>query len=125
MEYSTGEFSKLTGLGIHTLRYYEQERLLSPSRNAANRRRYSDSDLAWVEFVKRLKATGMPIQEMRRYAALRADGDGTLAERLEMLTAHREALRARMRELEEHMEKLDEKILFYHEKIEGVKRAAI
>lgn len=118
MEYSIGEFSKLTGLGIHTLRYYEQERLLAPSRNAANRRRYSDSDLAWVEFVKRLKATGMPIQEMRRYAALRADGDGTLAERLEMLTAHREALREQMRALEEHMEKLDEKILFYRGKIE-------
>lgn len=28
MEYSIGDFSKLTGLGIHTLRYYEQEDLI-------------------------------------------------------------------------------------------------
>lgn len=117
MEYSIGEFSKLTGLGIHTLRYYEQEQLLSPARSAANRRQYSDSDLAWVDFVKRLKETGMPISEMRRYAALRAAGDRTLAERLEMLTAHREALRGQMQDLEEHMEKLENKILFYRRKI--------
>lgn len=38
MEYSIGEFSKLTGLGIHTLRYYEHEGLIAPERNSGNRR---------------------------------------------------------------------------------------
>ena len=37
MEYSIGEFSELTGLGIHTLRYYEQEGLIAPKRNSGNR----------------------------------------------------------------------------------------
>lgn len=70
MDYSIGEFSKLTGLGIHTLRYYEQENLIIPKRNAANRRCYSDSDIKWIDFIKRLKDTGMPIKElnsMRNY----------------------------------------------------------
>ena len=51
MEYSIGEFSKRTGLGIHTLRYYEQEQLITPKRNAANRRRYAEQDIPWVEFI--------------------------------------------------------------------------
>ena len=62
LDYSIGEFSKLTGLGIHTLRYYEQENLIRPKRNAANRRCYSDSDIKWIDFIKRLKDTGMPIK---------------------------------------------------------------
>ena len=46
---------------------------------------YSDKDLTWIAFIKRLKDTGMPIKEIRHYAELRADGDPTLSERMEML----------------------------------------
>ena len=74
MDYSIGEFSKVTGLGIHTLRYYEHENLIIPLRNASNRRRYSEKDIAWIAFIKRLKATGMPIKEIKKYAVLRAKG---------------------------------------------------
>lgn len=117
LKYSIGEFSKLTGLGIHTLRYYEQEHLLSPERNAGSRRCYSEQDLAWAEFIKRLTGTKMPIKEIRQYAALRTLGDSTRPERLELLTAHREALCGQIRQLQEHLENLDGKIDFYRREI--------
>ena len=113
MEYSIGEFSKLTNLGIHTLRYYEHEHLITPGRNSSNRRCYTDKDLAWVDFIKRLKDTGMPIKEIRKYAELRAEGDSTLPERMQMLIFHRKALNEQINQLQEHMKKLDEKIKFY------------
>ena len=118
MEYSIGEFSKLTNLGIHTLRYYEHENLITPKRNSSNRRCYSDKDLAWIEFIKRLKDTGMPIKEIQRYAELRAKGDLTLNERMEMLTVHRDSLNEQIKALQEHMAKLDDKIDFYRQEIE-------
>lgn len=118
MKYSIGEFSKLTNLGIHTLRYYEQEHLITPERNSSNRRCYSDQDLAWVEFIKRLKDTGMPIKEIQNYAKLRETGDSTMNERMEMLTAHREALREQIKLLHNHMEKLDGKIDYYRAEIQ-------
>ena len=118
MEYSIGEFSRLTNLGIHTLRYYEHEGLIMPGRNSNNRRCYSDKDLAWIEFIKRLKDTGMPIKEIQHYAKLRAAGDPTLRERMEMLTVHREALNEQIRQLQEHMAKLDDKIDFYRQEID-------
>lgn len=117
MDYSIGEFSKITGLGIHTLRYYEHEGLLAPARNSANRRRYSDGDFTWVSFIKRLKATGMPIKEIRRYAALRAEGDATLCPRMDLLIQHRRRLREQIEQLQEHEAKLDEKIAFYRREI--------
>ncbi len=118
MDYSIGEFSKATGLGIHTLRYYEHENLIIPLRNSSNRRRYSEKDIAWIAFIKRLKATGMPIKEIKKYAALRAKGDVTLSERMEMLMQHRQFLDERIRQLQEHEAMLDEKIAFYRQEIE-------
>ncbi|WP_143338867.1 MerR family DNA-binding transcriptional regulator, partial [Cronobacter sakazakii] len=40
-------FATLTGLGVHTLRYYEKLGLLVPARNASGHRDYSRSDLDW------------------------------------------------------------------------------
>ena len=124
MDYSIGEFSKVTGLGIHTLRYYEHENLIIPLRNASNRRRYSEKDIAWIAFIKRLKATGMPIKEIKKYAALRAKGDVTLSERMEMLIQHRQSLNEQIRQLQEHEAMLDEKIAFYRQEIEKITDAA-
>ncbi len=118
MEYTIGEFSELTGLGLHTLRYYEQEGLIVPKRNSGNRRCYSDKDLTWTCFIKRLKDTGMPIKEIKLYAELRAAGDSTLSERMEMLVQHRQALNEQIARLQEHRIKLDEKIGVYRNEIE-------
>ncbi|MEY8388087.1 MerR family transcriptional regulator [Oscillospiraceae bacterium 38-13] len=124
MDYSIGEFSKVTGLGIHTLRYYEHENLIIPLRNANNRRRYSKKDIAWIAFIKRLKATGMPIKEIKKYAALRAKGDATLSERMEMLIQHRQSLNEQIRQLQEHEAMLDEKIAFYQREIKKITDAS-
>ena len=118
MDYSIGEFSEVTGLGIHTLRYYEHEGLLSPMRNSSNRRRYTDQDITWIAFIKRLKATGRPIKEIKRYAALRTEGDSTLTERMELLIQHRQSLKEQIRCLQEHESKLEEKIAFYQQEME-------
>ena len=62
----------------------------------------------------------MPIKEIRRYAELRAGGDPTLFERMEMLVQHRQALNEQIVQLQEHKLKLDEKIDFYRKEIERV-----
>lgn len=60
----------------------------------------------------------MPIKEIQRYAALRTKGEATLSARMEMLVFHRKALAEQRSRLEEHMEKLEEKIDFYRREIE-------
>lgn len=107
----------LTRLGIHTLRYYEHEGLIIPERDKSNRRCYSEQDLLWVEFIKRLKDTGMSIKNIQQYAKLRAEGNSTLHKRMEMLTAHKEILEEQIIQLQEHRTKLDEKIKFYQQEI--------
>ena len=62
--------------------------------------------LAWTEFIKCLKDMGMPIKEIQRYAELRAKGNLTLNERMEMLTVHRESLNEQIKVLQEHISKV-------------------
>lgn len=64
--YSIGEFAKKTGLPISTLRYYEQEKLIYSHREKNNRRYYKESDIAWTQFIIRLKKTGMSIKKYAR-----------------------------------------------------------
>lgn len=121
MQYAIGEFSELTGLSAHTLRYYEKEGLLSPDRDSAGRRLYSRRDADWAAFIIRLKDTGMPLREIKRYASLREAGDETLCQRLELLERHQERLSERLQQLEEHRNKLNEKISIYQARIEQMK----
>jgi DNA-binding transcriptional MerR regulator len=67
-----------TGLSVHTLRYYEKIGLIPvAAKDGAGLRVYDASIFPWTEFLGRLKQTGMPIQDMLRYAALRTAGPVT------------------------------------------------
>ena len=118
MNYSIGEFSNITNISIYTLRYYEKENLIIPSRKENGRRCYNEKDIIWIEFIKRLKDTKMPIKEIQEYAALRADGDSTMNERMEMLIKHRIALKEEIARSNEHLKKLNDKINYYKAEID-------
>ena len=116
-QYAIGEFSNMTNVSIHTLRYYEKENLITPQRNDNGRRFYIQADLAWIEFIKRLKDTGMPIKEIQKYAQLRAIGDTTLEARMEMLKNHRCFLQEEISKASANLSKLDDKIVYYENAI--------
>lgn len=118
MYYTIGEFSILTGFSIYTLRYYEKEKLIVPERKENGHRCYSEKDMEWVQFIRRLKETNMPIKEIQQYAVLRLAGDSTIQERLELLAQHRKILQNEFAVLKSHMQKLDDKINFYQKKLE-------
>lgn len=124
MKFSIGEFSTITGLSIHTLRYYEKEKLIIPARQNNGRRCYSENDINWIQFIKRLKDTNMPIKEIQKYAVLRAKGDSTLIERMEMLTKHRTVLKEEITKLQEHLGNLNGKIEYYQNEIDRQRKSA-
>lgn len=105
------EISKITNLSSHTLRFYEKIGLLrNVKRDSGGHRYYSDSDLIWIEFIKRLKATNMPLAEIERFAILRIKGDDTISERVEILRNHDTRIATQIDELKSHRIKVREKI---------------
>ncbi len=118
-----GEVSRLSGFSIDTLRYYEKMGLIDPPWRESGRRAYDRDILGWLNFLKALKATGMPLADVETYARLRREGEITSAERREMLERQREIVRARIEELSDCMQLLDYKIANYVE-IEARHQAA-
>jgi DNA-binding transcriptional MerR regulator len=111
-----GELAKRSGLTAHTIRYYERIGLMPyADRDRSRQRDYDASILVWIEFLGRLKTTGMPIRDMLRYAELRERGNGTEAGRRALLERHRESVRAHIDELNACLLVLDTKIGGYAE----------
>ncbi|MFF7355356.1 MULTISPECIES: MerR family transcriptional regulator [Streptomyces] len=108
------QVAERTGLSHDTLRYYEKAGLIERvGRTTGNQRRYDTADLAWLEFLLRLRETGMSIADMQCFARLRAEGDTTVADRLAMLREHRADLAGRIRALRRNAAALDDKIDHY------------
>ena len=97
MGYPIGKFSKMVSLSIDTLRYY------------------SEADQRWIAFIKRLKATGMPIKEIKTYARLRYQGNSTIDERLQLLFTQKNRLTAQRQEIDAHIAFLENKIATYYQ----------
>ena len=114
--FTVGEAADMVGLTAHTLRWYEQEGLVAPiHRDSAGRRRYCDDDIGWLRLLIRLRTTGMPVREMRRYAEMVRAGDHTVGDRLQLFVEHRERVLARIGELQQDLAMLDIKISLYGE----------
>ena len=123
---SIADAAESSGLSAHTLRYYERAGLLEPvGRNGSGHRRYRQTDLERITFLAKLRATGMPVREVRRYAELMSVG-ATNAQRLALLEAHRDTVLAGLETTTRNLELIDWKIRVYKEKTgvdkEGVRR---
>ncbi|HVK44736.1 MAG TPA: MerR family transcriptional regulator [Micropruina sp.] len=112
---SISQMAAETGLTTSTLRYYEQERLLleAPGRAPSSHRRYPASQVTWLTFITRLRSTGMPVRDIRRYAALAREGEHTAPQRLELLVEHRRRVLDQLAEVQASLAAIDYKIASY------------
>lgn len=108
------EVAKRTGLSAHTLRYYERIGLIARvPRAAGGQRRYTASEMAWIEFLLCLRTMNMPVRQMQAFAGLRSEGDVTIPERREMLEKHLLAVNDLIRNMQQSVAVLENKIIYY------------
>src|SRR5262249_46606915 len=73
-----GELSKLTGVNIVTIRYYERIKMLPlPPRTAGGRRVYDGTHLRILAFVRRSRELGFPLDEIRALIRLGGPAKGS------------------------------------------------
>ncbi len=115
------EMATRCGISPETLRYYEQEGLLDVvARNSGNQRRYDAGDVAWVEVLRCLRVTALPIRELKRFADLVRQGNDGLLGRIGLLQAHRHEVLAQRRALDDALEMIDHKIDAYAKQLDAV-----
>ncbi|WP_080898389.1 MerR family transcriptional regulator [Variovorax paradoxus] len=108
------EVAERTGLTAYTLRYYKRIWLIAAvPRAPGGQRRYASADMDLLDFLLRLRETGMSIQGMQAFVRLRNRGDASVGERREMLEEHLAEVQARVAALQQSMQALSLKIDHY------------
>ena len=116
------EVSKKYNLTQDTIRYYERIGLLPEiPRTKSGIRDFDEKSCKWIEFIKCMRAAGMPIEALIEYMNLFKQGKKTIVARKQLLIEQRDLLLNKQEEIKNTIEKLDYKIELYNE-IEAGKR---
>jgi MerR family transcriptional regulator, aldehyde-responsive regulator len=122
MDYFTlQEVTFRTGLSEHTLRYYERIGLLEQVRRdqSSGHRRYTGEDVRLLELIACLRATGMSIEDMRKFRELAREGRAGAQEQVELFEAHRQQLELELARKQEHLRYLELKVEFWKAVVDG------
>src|SRR6267378_6896227 len=95
-----GVLSEQTGCNIETIRYYEKAGLLPvPAGSPAGYRRYGSTHLKRLTFIRRARALGFSIEEVRKLLKLADERKRPCAEVRVVAGAHLEDVRAKIADL--------------------------
>ena len=115
MYYTVGEMAKRLGVAPSTLRYYDQEGLLSfVERSEGGIRVFKESDYEWLQVIGCLKKTGMQLRDIKTFIEMAMQGDQTIEPRLALITKQKESVKAQIAELEETLRTLEFKEWYYN-----------
>ena len=94
-----GALSKLTGVHIETIRYYEKIGMLArPERTAGRHRSFAPGHIATLTFIRRARELGFPLETIRDL--IRLNDGGTCCEKARDVTvAHRSEVRRKIADL--------------------------
>ena len=115
-----GDVAQRTGLSVHALRFYERENLLVGPifRNTGGRRRYSLEDVEWLRICVRLRESGMPLTDLRKFAELVRHGPGNETQRLELLRKHEQHVQTQLAALHHCLDVIHTKVSIYQDKVD-------
>lgn len=111
------EAAERSQLSVDTIRFYEKSGMLPRiARDKSGWRNFDAEAVDWLMTLERLRSTGMPLKEVRRFAVLvheGAVGTGAAGERLDVLQRHSKRLMKRREELDACEAYLAKKISIY------------
>ncbi|MDJ0572561.1 MAG: MerR family transcriptional regulator [Pleurocapsa sp. MO_192.B19] len=108
------EVASLSGLSVHTLRYYERSGLLEAvGRDEKGHRSYSAENVRQIKFLNCLRATGMSIRQMQQFISLFRQQPEAVRERRLMLEQHQQQVNEHILQLQQHLEVINWKIEHY------------
>lgn len=118
--FSISEVAKEFDLTVYTLRYYDKEGLMPfVERTPSGTRLFKETDISALKIVECLKASGMPIKEIKNFIDWCSDGDSTLQQRYDMFVERKATVEAQMEELKKTMEIIEHKCFYYKTALEA------
>ncbi len=95
-----GDVAERTGLSAPTIRYYESIRLLAPPpRSATGYRRYTETTVEELRFIKKAQSLGFSLEEIGEILKLSRAGDTPCSHVLDLSRRHLRAVEERIQQL--------------------------
>ncbi|NCC06597.1 MAG: MerR family transcriptional regulator [Clostridia bacterium] len=114
MTYTIGKAAQMINLNAPTLRFYDKEGLLPfVERSEGGIRLFKETDFEWLRLIECLKATGMPIKDIKTFIGWCMEGDATLEKRREMFCERKAAVEQQMKEMQDTLDIVTYKCWFY------------
>lgn len=108
--YRIGKVSELTGLSLRTIRYYEEQGLLSAKRSSGGQRYYTDQDIVYLKRIIELKELDFSLEEIKKIVKLKSIDQTGDERRRELLRQYRSKLSEdleKKKKLESHIVELE------------------
>ena len=115
--YTIGQVSKMFGLPISTLRYYDKEGLFPDMERSSGIRRFGQRELEALRVIECLKKSGMEIKDIRQFMEWCAQGSSTYPQRRAMFIRQRESVEAEIARMNRVLDMLSFKCWYYEQAI--------
>ena len=115
--YTIGQVSKMFGLPVSTLRYYDKEGLFPDMERSNGIRHFSQRELEALRVIECLKKSGMEIKDIRQFMEWCAQGSGTYSQRRAMFIRQKESVEAEIARMNRVLDMLSFKCWYYEQAI--------
>lgn len=115
--YTIGEISKMFGIPISTLRYYDKEGLFPHMERSSGVRKFSSREIEALELIECLKKSGLEIKEIKQFMEWCAQGSSTYPKRKEFFQQRQEIVKEEIKKLEKTLDMLRFKCWYYEKAI--------
>ncbi len=111
--YTIGQVSKMFGIPISTLRYYDKVGLFPSMERRGGQRRFGEAELEALRVIECLKLSGLEIREIKQFMDWTMQGAATYSERKELFETRREVVEQEMNRLQHTLDMLKYKCWYY------------
>lgn len=119
MSYTIGQVSKMFGLPISTLRYYDKEGFFPDLEKKGNIRYFSDKEIDAIKVVECLKKSDLEIKEIKQFFKWVSKGPSTYPQRKKMFELRKAIVEDKIKQFEKTLCMLKFKCWYYDTLIEN------
>lgn len=119
--YTIGQVSKMFGLPISTLRYYDKQGLFPNIERTSGIRKFGDKEIESIRIIECLKRSGLEIKDIKKYMDWCKEGASTFLQRKELFEKQKKSVESEIERMNRVLDMLKFKCWFYEEAIKAGK----
>lgn len=116
--YTIGQVSKMFGLPVSTLRYYDKQGLFPGMERISGIRKFSEKELEALRVIECLKRSGLEIKDIKQFMDWCVEGPATYPQRKALFEKQRAIVEAEIEHMNQVLDMIRFKCWYYDQAIQ-------